>query len=115
MAAHEAGGPGEYINMFPQMAASNSGHNREGMTNRASWRNLEDYLSSAHDRGSTIDRIEVLAPREADGIPTNVTYRWLETDEHGVTRYMQSVFPNRPDPDFNYGPWRDYGEDDDES
>ncbi|MER7016109.1 hypothetical protein ABT324_32175, partial [Saccharopolyspora sp. NPDC000359] len=111
MAAHEAGGPGEYINMFPQMAASNSGHNREGMTNEASWRNLEDYLSSAHQRNATIDRIEVHAPRDPDGIPTTVTYRWLETDEHGVTRYVQADFPNRPDPDFHYGPWKDYGED----
>ncbi|QIZ36313.1 hypothetical protein FDZ84_18565 [Saccharopolyspora sp. ASAGF58] len=105
-AAHEAGAPGEYINMFPQMATSNSGHNMEGMSNEASWRNLEQHLSDHAQRpGCSVDRIEVEAVRDPDGIPTEVRYRWIET-ENGVSKVMEAWFPNRPE--FNYREWEDY-------
>ncbi|GAA4876036.1 DNA/RNA non-specific endonuclease [Saccharopolyspora cebuensis] len=107
LAAHEAGGPGEYINMYPQRATSNSGHYREGMTNEASWRHVEDHLSSAHDRGSTINRIEVLAPRtNPDGIPVTAAYRWIETDKNGIVTVNHADFPNVAN--YNYGEWHDY-------
>lgn len=106
MAAHEMGGPGEYINMFPQMAASNSGHNREGMTVEASWRSLERYLAEhAKTPGCSVDRVEVVAERDRDGIPTEVLYRWIETKD-GVSKVVEAWFPNRPD--FNYGEWKSY-------
>lgn len=94
LAAHEAGGPGESINMYPQRETSNSGHEREGMTNRASWRYVENMLSDAHTRGSTIERIEVNAPRGPDGIPVSATYRWIETDKHGTVTVNEVEFPN---------------------
>ncbi|GAA4876079.1 hypothetical protein [Saccharopolyspora cebuensis] len=107
MAAHNFGGPGEYINMFPQMHASNSGNNRQGWTPEASWYKLEQYLTEhAKKPGCSVDRIEVFAPRDKDGIPREVRYRWVETSADGKSRVKEAIFPNVPD--VNYGPQTPY-------
>src|SRR5690606_38711296 len=56
--------------------------NREGMTVEASWRSLERYLAEhAKTPSCSVDRVEVVAERDRDGIPTEVLYRWIETKD----------------------------------
>ncbi|RKT55132.1 hypothetical protein [Saccharothrix australiensis] len=118
--ANELGGLGEYLNMHPQMAASNSGNYKDGWTNAASWRAQEVELKNfAEAPGQDIRNYQVRMQRDADGVPGEVTMRWQEvtykTDANGqplldennrkivdsvVTK--ERVFPNKPE--VNYGP-----------
>ncbi|WP_188317097.1 hypothetical protein [Solihabitans fulvus] len=105
---NEGDAPGEYVNMFPQMNASNSGHDKDGWINAASWRRQEEELASyGKTPGCSIDQLEVRMTRREDGVPAEVTMRWTQTgpgpDGVPVTKTMERVFPNRPE-DVNYGP-----------
>ncbi|MEU4746205.1 hypothetical protein AB0G02_37890, partial [Actinosynnema sp. NPDC023658] len=109
LAANEAGGPGEYINMFGQMNASNSGHNRDGWVNAASWRAQEQALARFHSPPTQqIEQYQVEMTRRSDGLPEEVTMRWREVtyESDGVTVKevvtKQRVFPNVPEDDL-YG------------
>ncbi|EMD26309.1 WXG100-like domain-containing protein [Amycolatopsis azurea] len=126
--AHEMGGPGEYVNMHPQMAASNSGHYRDGWIHDASWRAQEAELGKFADvPGQKIENYQVRMEGSSNGIPENTTMRWQEVVHqvdaqgnvvHGpdgkpielsrVTR--QRDFPNDPSK-VNYGPDTHYGAD----
>ncbi|WP_410649848.1 hypothetical protein [Amycolatopsis sp. cmx-4-54] len=127
LAAHEMGGPGEYVNMHPQMAASNSGHYKDGWIHEASWRAQEAELGKFADGpGQKIENYQVRMEGDSNGVPENVTMRWQEVvhkvDGQGdlvlgpdgkpvelsrVTR--QRDFPNDPS-NINYGPRTRYGE-----
>ncbi|WP_394359373.1 hypothetical protein [Amycolatopsis sp. SB7-3] len=127
LAAHEMGGPGEYVNMHPQMAASNSGHYKDGWIHEASWRAQEAELGKFADGpGQKIENYQVRMEGDSNGVPENVTMRWQEVvhkvDDQGnlvlgpdgkpvelsrVTR--QRDFPNDPS-NVNYGPRTRYGE-----
>src|SRR5262249_11898207 len=79
LAANESGGPGEYVNMFPQMSASNSGNNRDGWVNAASWRAQEEYLRDFGGADNhAVQNYQVRMERGPDGVPTEVTMRWQE-------------------------------------
>ena len=126
-AANEMGGPGEYVNMHSQMAASNSGNNRDGWIHDASWRRQEVALGeyAAHP-GQEIENYQVRTSGELPGgIPAEVTMRWqkvtYELDAEGhlvlgpdgkpveLTRETQErVFKNDPS-QINYGPKTPYG------
>ncbi|MBB5852814.1 hypothetical protein ACFQ05_05915 [Amycolatopsis umgeniensis] len=120
--AHEMGGPGEYVNMHPQMAASNSGHYRDSWIHDASWRAQEAELGKFDEvPGQKVENYQVRMEGESNGIPENVVMRWQEVvyavDGQGnllpgpvevsrVTR--QRDFPNDPS-QVNYGPDTHYG------
>jgi hypothetical protein len=128
-AANEMGGPGEYVNMHSQMAASNSGNNRDGWIHDASWRRQEVALGeyAAHP-GQEIENYQVRTTGELPGgVPAEVTMRWqkvtYEIDAEGnlvhgpdgkpieVSRETQErVFKNDPSV-INYGPKTPYGSD----
>jgi hypothetical protein len=77
--ANEAGGPGEYINMFGQMNASNSGHYKDGFTNAASWRHEEGKLAKFDAKpNQAITDYQVRMTRRPDGLPEEVTMRWTQ-------------------------------------
>ncbi|MFC3451005.1 hypothetical protein [Amycolatopsis speibonae] len=121
LAANEMGGPGEYINMHPQMAGSNSGNYKDGWIYDASWRAQEVELGKfAGGPGQEIENYQVRMEGDSNGVPENVTMRWQEVvykvDGNGdivpgpdgkpievsrVTR--QRDFPNDPS-QVNYGP-----------
>ncbi|WP_409490541.1 hypothetical protein [Amycolatopsis sp. cmx-11-12] len=120
--AHEMGGPGEYVNMHPQMAASNSGHYKDSWIHDASWRAQEAELGKFDAvPGQKVENYQVRMEGESNGIPENVVMRWQEVvyavDGQGnllpgpvevsrVTR--QRDFPNDPSK-VNYGPDTHYG------
>jgi len=120
--AHEMGGPGEYINMHPQMAASNSGHYKDSWIHDASWRAQEAELGKFDGvPGQKVENYQVRMEGDSNGIPENVVMRWQEVkyavDANGdllpgpvevsrVTR--QRDFPNDPS-QVNYGPDTHYG------
>lgn len=117
LVANEFGGFGEYLNMHPQMAASNSGNNKDGWIHAASWRAQEIELGqvSKHPH-QDVHNYQVRMERGPDGVPSAVTMRWQEVtyqlgpdgkvleDANGkivesvVTK--ERVFPNR---EANYG------------
>ncbi|MEV4145377.1 hypothetical protein AB0J40_17020 [Amycolatopsis sp. NPDC049691] len=126
-AANEMGGPGEYVNMHSQMAASNSGNNRDGWIHDASWRKQEVELGRYADHpGQEIENYQVRTEGDlGNGVPANVTMRWQEVqyqvDADGeivkgadgkpielsrVTK--ERDFPNDPSK-INYGPNTPYG------
>ncbi|MEV6095093.1 ADP-ribosyltransferase [Nocardia sp. NPDC051981] len=77
--ANELGGLGEYLNMHPQMAASNSGNDRDGWVHAASWRAKENQLVEfASQDHQDIRNYQVKMIREADGVPASVVMRWQE-------------------------------------
>ncbi|WP_329790156.1 hypothetical protein V1227_39375 [Lentzea sp. DG1S-22] len=122
--ANELGGLGEYLNMHPQMAASNSGNIRDGWVHAASWREKENYLVEfASKEHQDVQNYQVRATRGADGVPDEVTMRWqevtYEVDANGKPKLdadgnkivenvvtKERVFPNRPE--VNYGPTNRY-------
>jgi hypothetical protein len=81
-AANEMGGPGEYVNMHSQMAASNSGNYRDGWVHEASWRAQEVELGRYADHpGQEIENYQVRTEGEVrDGVPENVTMRWQQVE-----------------------------------
>ncbi|MER6665495.1 hypothetical protein ABT256_13205, partial [Amycolatopsis japonica] len=121
LAANEMGGPGEYINMHPQMAGSNSGNYKDGWIYDASWRAQEVELGKFADRpGQEIENYQVRMEGDSNGVPENVTMRWQEVvykvDENGdlvpgpdgkpielSRETKQRDFPNDPS-QVNYGP-----------
>jgi hypothetical protein len=120
LVANELGGLGEYLNMHPQMASSNSGNYRDGWIHEASWRKQEeDLVAFAKVEGQDIRNYQVRMTRDADGVPSNVTMRWQEVvyqrDANGSivmadgkpvvesTVMKERIFPNRPG-EVNYGP-----------
>jgi len=125
MAANESGGPGEYINMYGQMAGSNSGNARDGWIHDASWRRQEKDLNSfAGVPHQDVQNYQVRMTRTESGVPDAVTMRWQEVtyktgpdgkplhdaggnliEESRVTK--ERVFPNDPDK-VNYGPVQRY-------
>jgi hypothetical protein len=125
LAANESGGPGEYINMFPQMAASNSGHAKDGWIHEASWRKQEiDLATFAGAKHQDVQNYQVKMTRGENGVPAEVTMRWQQVtyrvdsagnpllDEFGMkieeSRItMERVYPNDPDK-VNYGPRTPY-------
>ncbi|MGW5747051.1 hypothetical protein [Amycolatopsis sp. NPDC003861] len=126
-AANEMGGPGEYVNMHSQMAASNSGNNRDGWIHDASWRRQEVALGEYAARpGHEIENYQVRTTGELPGgVPAEVTMRWqkvtYEVDADGelvldangkpieLSRETQErVFKNDPSK-INYGPKTPYG------
>lgn len=128
-AANEMGGPGEYVNMHSQMAASNSGNNRDGWIHDASWRAQEVELGRYAERpGQEIENYQVRTDGELPGgIPRSVTMRWqkvtyeIDADRNlvlgpdgkpiEVSRETQErVFKNDPSV-INYGPKTPYGSD----
>ncbi|WIX81962.1 hypothetical protein QRX50_14945 [Amycolatopsis carbonis] len=126
LAANEMGGPGEYVNMHPQMAASNSGNYRDGWIHEASWRNQETALGKfANTEGQDIQNYQVAMHGDTNGVPESVTMRWQEvvykTDANGhvVLENGKSVeisrvtkereFPNNP-ADINFGKNRQYSD-----
>lgn len=121
LVANELGGLGEYLNMHPQMAASNSGNYRDGWVHDASWRKMEKDLGAiSRSEGQDIRNYQVRMNRGADGVPPSVEVRWQEvtyrcgpdgkplTDADG-NKIVESVetyqrdFPNEAG-DPNYGP-----------
>ncbi|MEU3620850.1 hypothetical protein [Amycolatopsis coloradensis] len=126
LAANEMGGPGEYVNMHPQMAASNSGNYRDGWVHEASWRAQEVELGRYAERpGHEIENYQVRTEGDSNGVPENVTMRWqevvYEVDDQGIpvpgpdgkpvelSRVTkQRDFPNDP-ADVNYGARTHYG------
>ncbi|QYN22895.1 hypothetical protein [Amycolatopsis sp. DSM 110486] len=126
LAANEMGGPGEYVNMHPQMAASNSGNYRDGWIHEASWRNQETELGKfANTEGQDIQNYQVAMHGESNGVPESVTMRWQEvvykTDANGhvvvengkpveISRVTKErEFPNNP-ADINFGKNRQYSD-----
>ncbi|WP_433273688.1 hypothetical protein ACQPZF_19730 [Actinosynnema sp. CS-041913] len=117
--SNELGGLGEYLNMHPQMAASNSGNYKDGWTNAASWRAQEVELARFSEVASQdIRNYQVRMQRDADGVPGEVTMRWQEVtyktgpdgaplvdanDKKIVDSVVtkERVFPNK---EANYGP-----------
>ncbi|ATE54111.1 PPE domain-containing protein [Actinosynnema pretiosum] len=100
LAANESGGPGEYINMFAQMNASNSGHNREGWVYDASWRSFEKDLAAFDAApGQRISNYQVEMERQENGVPAQVTMRWTQEVDGppATTETWQVDFPNTPD------------------
>lgn len=77
--ANEFGGPGESVNMYPQMAASNSGNDRDGWTHAASWRAKEIALAAfAAVPNQEVRNYQVSMIRDSDGVPAEVLMRWQE-------------------------------------
>lgn len=125
LVANEFGGFGEYLNMHPQMAASNSGNFRDGWVHDASWRAQEKELGAfAKEPHQDIHNYQVRMERGEDGVPSEVIMRWQEVtyergpdgsvvlDENGDKKIQsvvtkERVFPNRPE-EVNYGPDRRY-------
>ncbi|MFD7841561.1 alpha/beta hydrolase [Nocardia sp. NPDC059764] len=117
--ANELGGLGEYLNMHPQMAASNSGNNRDGWVHAASWRAKENQLVAfAREEHQDIRDYQVKMTREVDGVANEVVMRWQEVtyarNDDGSVRLgfdgnpivesvvtKERVFPNRG---ANFGP-----------
>ncbi|MFF2554733.1 hypothetical protein ACFVUS_27280 [Nocardia sp. NPDC058058] len=119
--ANALGGLGEYLNMHPQMAASNSGNARDRWIHAASWRAKEDQLIAfAAVEYQSIGNYQVKMIRRHDGVPDEVVMRWQEItyernrdggvrcDDDGkpvvesvVTK--ERVFPNNPN-EVNFGP-----------
>ncbi|MEC3955031.1 alpha/beta hydrolase [Nocardia sp. CDC153] len=117
--ANELGGLGEYLNMHPQMAASNSGNRKDGWVHEASWRAKENQLVAfAKEEHQEIRNYQVKMTREADGVPSDVIMRWqevtyvrngdgsvhLDVDGKPVVQSVvtkERVFPNR---EANFGP-----------
>ncbi|MFE3222517.1 alpha/beta hydrolase [Nocardia sp. NPDC059228] len=117
--ANELGGLGEYLNMHPQMAASNSGNRKDGWMHEASWRAKENQLVAfANEEYQDIRNYQVKMTREADGVPSDVIMRWqevtyvrngdgrvhLDVDGKPVVQSVvtkERVFPNR---EANFGP-----------
>jgi hypothetical protein len=127
LAANEMGGPGEYVNMHPQMAASNSGNYRDGWIHEASWRKQEESLRDFQAvAGHEIENYQVEMRGESNGVPENVVMRWqqveYELDVDGNRTYdadgnvrekrvtYEREFPNNPS-EANYGPKTPYGSD----
>ncbi|WP_145743585.1 DNA/RNA non-specific endonuclease [Saccharopolyspora dendranthemae] len=93
LAANEMGGPGEYINMYSQMAASNSGNNNDGWNNQSSWRAQEEELAAYHnpEAGRTIEQYQVrIDERDSSGTATQATMRWREVIFDPETGAVQS-------------------------
>lgn len=117
LAANESGGPGEYVNMYGQMAGSNSGNARDGWIHEASWRRQETDLSAfASAPHQDVRNYQVRMTRAESGVPDAVTMRWQEVtyrtgpdgnlvEETRVTK--ERVFPNDPEK-VNYGPMQRY-------
>lgn len=121
--ANELGGIGEYLNMHPQMAASNSGNERDGWVHAASWRAKENQLVEfSKQDGQDVRNYQVKMTRDADGVPDAVVMRWQEVtyarNPDGSVKLgpdgkpevesvvaKERVFPNK---EANYGPQRRY-------
>ncbi|MFD6400909.1 hypothetical protein [Nocardia sp. NPDC060249] len=92
--ANELGGIGEYLNMHGQMAASNSGNDRDGWNYAASWRAQESALADfAGEAHQDIRNYQVSAPRASNGVPDEVVMRWQEV-----------IFSRNPDGTVQIGP-----------
>ncbi|MBO2460220.1 WXG100-like domain-containing protein [Actinomadura violacea] len=78
---HEARGPGERINYFPQESKTNRGHTGADFTPSESWRHsFEAHLHSQSGAGHSIDRVDFFAEPNHDGITPQVVHvRWTET------------------------------------
>ncbi|AXX29973.1 DNA/RNA non-specific endonuclease [Actinosynnema pretiosum subsp. pretiosum] len=112
LASNEAGGPGEYINMFGQMNASNSGHYRDGWVHDASWRAREKVLAAFDKQpGQRISNYQVEMVRQDNGVPSHVTMRWTESVDGppSSNKIRQMTFPNTPE-NVNYNDVYRYGD-----
>ncbi|MEU0540323.1 ADP-ribosyltransferase [Nocardia sp. NPDC005978] len=123
--ANELGGLGEYLNMHPQMAASNSGNLRDRWTHEASWRAKEKYLVKfAEAKHQDIRNYQVKMTRGPNGVADEVMMRWQEvtyardaagkvvlgSDNLPLVEKIETkerVFPGKPEL-TNYGPDRRY-------
>ncbi|WP_131760980.1 ADP-ribosyltransferase [Actinomadura fibrosa] len=81
---HQAHGPGERINYFPQWRTENQGHNNNGTTRPASWYGLEGELKKLHENpsnGITLGRFEFFAEPNLPGVTPQIVHaRWVQTD-----------------------------------
>src|SRR5690606_21890331 len=81
---HEARGPGERINYFPQWSPTNRGNSGPGLDPADTWRHsFESLLEQRHssDRKLTIERIDFFPePNDPKITPEVVHTRWTETD-----------------------------------
>jgi hypothetical protein len=65
--------------MFPQLAASNSGHAKDGWIHEASWRKQEiDLVTFAGPAHQDVQKYQVKMTRDENGVPADVTMRWQE-------------------------------------
>lgn len=100
----ESGAPGGYGNMHGQMAASNSGNNRDGWTRTESWRLQEEQIAAySRQQGHEVELLEVeVLRRQGDGMAPEEVMRWHvrdtdpETGESRV-RVFQRTFVNVPE------------------
>ncbi len=113
--ANEAGGPGEYINMFGQMNASNSGHNRDGFSNTATWRAEEAELAkfARQSPNHAVADYQVRMTRREDGLPPTVEMRYTKVvyNADGTvasSEVYKKTFKNVPEI-TNYAPHTPYG------
>ncbi|WP_410620556.1 hypothetical protein [Amycolatopsis sp. cmx-8-4] len=112
----EGGGPPGYGNMHGQMAASNSGHARDGWDPPETWRRQEEQLASYHNPPDReVELLQVSTPRRADGLSEEDVMRWRVTEvdpETGerVSRVYERVFVNVPENIDPNATVRRYGE-----
>ncbi|MGW6442233.1 WXG100-like domain-containing protein [Lentzea sp. NPDC055074] len=102
--ATESGAPGGYGNQHGQMAASNSGNNRDGWTRVESWRLQEEQIAAhAKQDGHDVELLEVeVLRREGDGMAPEEVMRWHVRDTDPETgeprvRVFQRTFVNVPE------------------
>ncbi|MGW4519958.1 hypothetical protein [Amycolatopsis sp. NPDC004378] len=114
--ATEAGGAPGYGNMHGQMAASNSGHARDGWDPPETWRRQEEQLAAYHNPPDReVELLQVSTPRRADGLSEEDVMRWRVTEvdpETGqrVSRVYERVFVNVPENIDPNATVRRYGE-----
>ncbi|MDL4814886.1 WXG100-like domain-containing protein [Actinomadura opuntiae] len=77
---HEARGPGEKINYFPQESRTNRGNHGTGFTPSETWRHsFEAHLYAQQEAGHTIQRIDFFPePNDPRVTPEVVHVRWTE-------------------------------------
>ncbi|MGW3959325.1 hypothetical protein ACWED2_05850 [Amycolatopsis sp. NPDC005003] len=112
----EGGGAPGYGNMHGQMAASNSGHARDGWEPAETWRRQEEQLAAYHNPPDrVVELLQVSTPRRADGLSEEDVMRWRVTEvdpETGerVSRVYERVFVNVPEKIDPNATVRRYGE-----
>ncbi|VVJ15515.1 Uncharacterised protein [Amycolatopsis camponoti] len=114
--ATEAGGAPGYGNMHGQMAASNSGHARDGWDPPETWRRQEEQLAAYHNPPDReVELLQVSTPRRADGLSEEDVMRWRVTEVdpatgERVSRVYERVFVNVPENIDPNATVRRYGE-----
>ncbi|MBA9001813.1 WXG100-like domain-containing protein [Thermomonospora cellulosilytica] len=113
--AHEARGPGEWINYFPQWDETNQGHYADDVTFASSWRGMEYHLQQLQRNNPdiTIARFDFFAePNHPQFTPEVVHARWVEVDSSTDPPQVRTRYRSFHNLDLEQranGPWPDGG------